>query len=153
MPLSMTQRLRVFVVAGGFVVCGTGCPPHDGDAKDLAVWSTSEARKLIENSLADLERGDVDVVVARFCDVSADGLRRARAVVGPAAGKTGLRVRRIEPAWVGKEPFFYVEVGEHDVGLGDGWVHGLAVRVRDGCIDRAVGASDFTAPPAIAPQN
>ena len=152
MPLSTTKRFCAAVIVSGIVVFGAGCPPQDGDAKDLAVWSGSEAKKVVEHSLADLERGDVDVVVSRFCDVSADGLRRARAIVGPAAGKAGLRVRRVEPAWVGKEPFFYVEVGDHDVGSAEGgWVHGLAVRVRDGCIDRAVGASDFATPTTSSP--
>ena len=131
----------VFVVA----LFAGGCPPRDGDAKDLAVWSSAEARRVVELSLRDLEHGDTDVVTARFCDGSADGMRRARQLLAPAHGRTGLRVRRVEPAWVGKEPFFYVEVGDHDVAdTADGWVHGLGVRVRYGCLDRAVGASNVT---------
>jgi len=137
------RRAAVVVLVA---LLGGGCPPRDGDAKDLVVWSNTEARRVVELSLKDLEGGDTDVVTARFCDVSADGVRRARQLLAPAAGRTGLRVRRVEPAWVGKEPFFYVEVGDHDVDdAAAGWVHGLGVRVRDGCLDRAVGASNVAA--------
>ncbi len=140
----------VVVVVVVALVCG-GCPPRDGDARDLAVWSNVEARRVVELSLKDLERGDRDDVVRRFCDVSPDGLRKASELLAPAEGRPGLRVRRVEPAWVGKEPFFYVEVGDRDVGDAEaGWVHGLGVRVRDGCLDRAVGASHTAATPATA---
>ena len=58
-------------------------------------------------------------------------------------GRSDLSVRRVEPAWVEREPYFFVEVQSAD----GAYAHGFAVRVRDGCLDRAVGAS--SAPPPV----
>ncbi|HEY1099533.1 MAG TPA: hypothetical protein VGF99_11425 [Myxococcota bacterium] len=136
---------RVAAACVVFGLLAAGCPPQDGDAKDLAVWSAAEARRAIEKSLVDLEKGDLDSVLRRFCDDGPDGRRRTEALLRIAVGKH-LEVRTVEPAWVGKEPYFYVEVG-FGAAAGDAVFHGFGVRVRDGCLDRAVGASDIAHSP------
>lgn len=130
-------RWTVVVAVGGLTVAG--CPPHDGDARDLAVWSTTEAVRVVDEQLALLRKNELDRVLGRFCDQSPTALEKSRSLLHPHVGAP-LRVRHVEPAWVGREPWFAVEVGDHD-GDGAGFVHTLGVRVRDGCLDRAVGAT------------
>lgn len=132
----------VVVVTAALVL--TGCPPHDGDARDLAVWSTAEATRVVDEQLSLLNKGELDRVLGRFCDQSPAAIEKSRALLQPHK-QSGLRVRHVEPAWVGKEPWFAVEIGDHD-GDGAGFVHTIGVRVRDGCLDRAVGATPVVAP-------
>jgi len=128
-------RVVALAVALAFVVVAAGgaCTRSVGDARDLAVSSDVAARAVF---------GDEAAVLARFCDTSDDGLARARELLRPALRRGDLLVERVEPAWVGAEPYFLVEVRAGD----DSWRHGFGVRARDGCLDRAVGA----APPADA---
>ena len=127
------------------------CPSTKGDATELAVWSDKEARRVGDEVVADLGRGHLEVVVARFCDQSPDGLALARELLAPAVSRADLVVRRVEPAWVQKEPYFYVELGAGELSSTTAWTHGLGVRVRDGCLERAVGARAAAAAPAPAP--
>jgi hypothetical protein len=131
------------VCALGFTVAGAACTPAAGDARDLAVSSDQQARAVVDEALAALARGDERGALARFCDRSDEGRARTHAVLVPALGRSDLSVRRVEPAWVEREPYFFVEVQSAD----GAYAHGFAVRVRDGCLDRAVGAS--SAPPPV----
>ena len=126
-----------FVSLSALCVLALGCNPGEGDARDLAVSSGTEARVVVDAALADLGRGDIDAVLPRFCDQSLDGIARALDLIAPALKRTDVSIRRVEAAWVGTEPFFYVEVADKK---GD-FLHGFGVRVRDGCLDRAVGAT------------
>jgi hypothetical protein len=130
------------VCALGFAAAAASCTPAAGDARDLAVASDAQARAVVDDALAALARGDERGALARFCDQSDDGRARTHRVLVPALGRSDLSVRRVEPAWVEREPFFFVEVQSAD----GAYAHGFAVRVRDGCLDRAVGASG--SPPA-----
>lgn len=141
----MRCRARI-AVAGFAVVAVSACTRNHGDARDLAISSDAAARAAVEAALVDLRRGNEDTVLARFCDRSDEGLARTRALLAPALLRTDLVVRRVEPAWVGAEPFFFVEVGVTD----GSWRHGFGVRARDGCLDRAVGAS-AARPRSLAP--
>jgi hypothetical protein len=118
------------------VTLGPGCTRGAGDARDLAAASDGQARAVVEDVLAAVVRGADAQALARFCDQSADARQRAHDLLAPARQRSGLAILRVEPAWVGAEPFFFVEVGD---ATGD-WRHGFGVRVRDGCLDRAVGA-------------
>lgn len=135
------------VVVATLLALLAGCPPHDGDARDLAVWSTTEAARVVDEQLQllDTHKGTdgLERVLKRFCDQSPTALEKTRALLHTSS-TARLRVRHVEPAWVGKEPWFAVEIGDHDGdddGSGTGFVHTLGVRVRDGCLDRAVGAT------------
>jgi hypothetical protein len=114
-----------------------GCTRGTGDARELAVSSDAAARNVVDAALRDLAAGDVGAVLGHFCDQSSDGQQRTRELLAPVLRRGDLSIRRVEPAWVGAEPYFFVEVAAGD----GGWQHGFGVRVRDGCVDRAVGAS------------
>lgn len=133
-----SARAAAVVVALVGAGVGGGCPSRAGDARDLAVSSDARARVVVETALAELGAGRLDDVLARFCDQSEPGLARARALLTPGVGRRDVVIRRVEPAWVGREPFFFVEVGSTD----GAFVHGLGVEVRTGCLERAVGAPD-----------
>lgn len=135
--MSRPRIAAVVVVLLGAGV-GSGCPSRVGDARDLAVSSDARARVVVNDAILALREGRLDVVLGRFCDRSDSGLDRARGVLLPAVGRSDVVIRRVEPAWVGTEPFFFVEIG-----TGDGaWEHGLGVQVKTGCLERAVGAPD-----------
>ena len=134
--------LVVVVAAVAAVVVGSaGCPSRAGDANDLAVASDADARAVARRLIADLEAGDGDVVGARFCDQHPDARARADAIVAPALSVKTLEVRRVEPAWRGATPYFYVEIGD-SIAQEGAWVHGFGVDVRTGCLERAVGEAD-----------
>jgi hypothetical protein len=138
--MSRTRAAAVVVVL--FVAGGVGgCPSRSSDARELAVSSDARARVVVDGALTELAAGQLDTVLARFCDQSAAGLRRARALLSPGLGRRDVVIRRIEPAWVGRDPSFFVEIGSAD-GV---FVHGLGVEVRTGCLERAVGAADIDA--------
>jgi hypothetical protein len=125
------------VVVAVALLLGVSCSSTNSDAHDLTVWSDAEARRIVGEALVDLRAGHLEAVVARFCDQGDDGIARARAVLRPGVGQASLAIVRVEPAWVGKEPYFSVEVGD-----GAAWTHGFGVSVRTGCLERAVGAAD-----------
>jgi hypothetical protein len=137
----MTRARARAVVAIALVLVTVGasaaCTRSSGDARDLAVSSDVAARAAFAAALAALARGDEAAVLARFCDTSEEGLARARELLRPALRRGDLVIERVEPAWVGADPYFYVEVRAGD----DSWRHGFGVRARDGCLDRAVGAA------------
>jgi len=131
--------LGAFVAAGVVGVVGVvGCSSGDGDANDLAAASETEARAVVRSALEVLRQGDVEGVLRTFCDQTPEGRALALEILRPAAGRKDLDIVRSEAAWKGNVPFFYVEVQSAD---GQGYVHGFGVRVRDGCLDRAVGAT------------
>ncbi len=111
--------------------------PREGDARDLAVASSTQARAVVDDALKDLAAGRLAGVLPLFCDQSPKGVARAQELVAPLVGRSDVVIRRVEPAWVGTEPFFYVEVADPS----RSFRHGFGVRVRDGCLDRAVGAT------------
>lgn len=134
-----------------FAFCFVGaCNGGEGDANDLAASSEVAARDVVNAALVALAAGDVEGVVARFCDQSDEGRALAREIVTPASGKRDLAIVRSEAAWKGAVPFFYVEVAERGAGA-HGFVHGFGVRVRDGCLDRAVGATVLPDPRHAVP--
>jgi hypothetical protein len=135
--MNARRVVAVVAVAVVAVVGAAGCSRGAGDANDLAVAAEADARAVVDDALAVLARGDVDVVVGRFCDQSDSGRALALDIIGKAKGRSDVQIVRSEPAWKGAEPFFYVEVKSSD----GAFVHGFGVRVRDGCLDRAVGAT------------
>jgi hypothetical protein len=143
---AVVATIGAVVVAGA----GLGCPSRSGDANDLAVSSDADARAVAEHLITDLKAGQLDVAVGRFCDQRPVARWLAEGLLRPALSQPTLHLRRVEPAWVGATPYFYVELGVHadgsadddnvDGGIDDdGYVHGFGVDVRVGCLERAVG--------------
>lgn len=131
-------RFLVVVGLAMAVVAGTGCPSKAGNARDLAVSSDRRARAAVDDALRELKAGRLDDVLGRFCDRSEAGAVLARSLLEPVVARGDVAIRRVEPAWVATEPFFFVEVGTAD----GTWVHGFGVEVRSGCLERAVGAPE-----------
>jgi len=146
--MSIARAAAVVVALLGAGV-GGGCPSRSSEARELAVSSDARARVVVDAALAELAAGQLDTVLARFCDQTGPGLTRARALLAPGLGRRDVVIRRVEPAWVGREPSFFVEIGSAD----GAFVHGLGVDVRTGCLERAVGATDITAADAGPPDD
>ncbi len=135
----MRARPLATVVVGLAGVGGmSGCPSRAGDARDLAVAAEADAVVVVNHVLAHLAAGQVQPVLARLCDQSEADLARAQRLLAPALARRDLEIARVEPTWVGTDPFFFVEVKSRD----GAFVHGFGVDVRTGCLDRAVGAAD-----------
>lgn len=79
-----------------------------------------------------------------LCDTSAEGVARASAALGALSGYS---VDHVEPAWVGAEPYFRVDV---TLKRPDGEERrSVAVRAREGCVERLWGAP---LPVAVRPE-
>lgn len=121
------------------LLAGAACQPA-APSPTLRAGSVPAAERLVTELL--------DASVARagpkgLCDATAQGASRAAAAIGEL---TGYHVDKVEPAWVGAEPYFRVDVtlkraaGEER--------RSVAVRAREGCVERLWGAP---LPAAIRP--
>lgn len=91
----------------------------------------------------------LDAAVARsdlrgLCDTSAPGTARAAAAIGALSAYS---VDHVEPAWVGAEPYFRVDVTLRRADTEER--RSVAVRAREGCVERLWGAP---LPPALRPE-
>jgi hypothetical protein len=135
----MRSRLVAAVVVGLAGAAGTsGCPTRAGDARDLAVAAEADAVVVVNEVLRELAAGQLQPVLARVCDRSEADLARAQSVLSPALSRADLEVARVEPTWVGTDPFFFVEVKSRD----GTFVRSVAIDVRTGCLARPVGGGD-----------
>jgi hypothetical protein len=119
------------------LLLGAGCRQAGSEARDLAVSSSAAARASVDAAVVELKAGSEQAVLARFCDDDEDGRRRLLEILRPALGQRDLAITRVEPAWVGSEPWFFVELHAP----ASGFRHGFGVHVRQGCLTRAVGAA------------
>ena len=81
--------------------------------------------------------GDADHVASLVCDTGADAKTRAAAAVKGPLAITGYEITRVEPAWVGAEPYYRVDVVLKKATASDR--RSLSVRAREGCVDRLLG--------------
>ncbi len=101
-------------------------------APTLRTASAPAAEALVR---ALLDEATAKVAPTGLCDMTGDGKARAAASIGMIDGYT---VDHSEPAWVGAEPYFRVDVtlrraaGEER--------RSVAVRAREGCVERLWGA-------------
>ncbi len=117
-----------------------GCQPVE-PSPSLRVRSAPAAEVLVHEVL--------DAVVARsalrgLCDASDEGHARAAAAIGQLQGYS---IDHVEPAWVGAEPYFRVDVTLRR--LAGEERRSVAVRAREGCVERLWGAP---LPAAIRPE-
>jgi hypothetical protein len=110
-----------------------GCTADPG-ASAFKAATDEDAGHVVAAFLDGAQAKDVARVAAQVCDD--DKGKAAAAVAGPLA-ITGYSITRIEPAWVGGEPYFKVDVDLVKGAAHDG--RSLAVRARDGCVDRLLG--------------
>ena len=79
-----------------------------------------------------------------LCDATEGGQERATAAIGQLQGYS---IDHLEPAWIGAEPYFRVDVTLRR--LAGEERRSVAVRVREGCVERLWGAP---LPAAIRPE-
>ena len=87
-----------------------------------------------------LVRGLLDEAAAKvtphgLCDMSGEGKARAAAAIGMIDGYS---IDHVEPAWVGAEPYFRVDVTLRRAAREER--RSVAVRAREGCVERLWGA-------------
>lgn len=101
-------------------------------APTLRTASAPDAQALVRGLL---DEATAKVAPHELCDMSAEGKARAAAAIGMIDGYS---IDHVEPAWVGAEPYFRVDVtlrraaGEER--------RSVAVRAREGCVERLWGA-------------
>ncbi|MCC7074168.1 MAG: hypothetical protein IT383_22855 [Deltaproteobacteria bacterium] len=101
-------------------------------APTLRTASAPAAEALVR---ALLDEATAKVTPTGLCDMSGEGKARAASAIGMIGGYS---VDHVEPAWVGAEPYFRVDVTLRRA-AGDER-RAVAVRAREGCVERLWGA-------------
>lgn len=118
------------------VFLAAGCSAKDGHPAFRAA-SDAEAQEVVRAFLDAAVAGDAEHVASHVCDTGPEAKERAMAAVkGPLLIK-GYEVTRVEPAWVGAEPYYRVDVALKKAAGTDR--RSLSVRAREGCVDRLLG--------------
>lgn len=132
----MDPRRLAFIVSAA--VCAAACNAPAA-APSFKAATDQEAFAVVRGFLDAAKAGDAKAVAARACD----GGRATAAVEGKIES---YEVTRVEPAWVGAEPYFRVDVVLKKAGGVD--KRSLSVRAREGCVDRLLGEPVESAKPA-----
>lgn len=101
-------------------------------APTLRVASAPAAEALVR---ALLDEATAKVAPTGLCDMTSAGMARAVAAIGMIDRYS---VDHVEPAWVGAEPYFRVDVTLIRTAGDDR--RSVAVRAREGCVERLWGA-------------
>lgn len=119
------------------VLVAAACTPESRSTPPLQAASQDAAVDVVRAFLDAAKAGDTAKVAGRMCGPSGDALTRATVALRGPLHIQGYEVARVEPAWVGAEPYFRVEVTLHRATEVD--PRSLSVRARDGCVDRLLG--------------
>lgn len=106
-----------------------------------AVPTSSPFRAGSDAAAEEVVRGLLEDVLARNAAGVARGLCRAGSnwtAAGLEDGLEGWRVLAVEPSWAGAEPWFRVEAILRRHGVDE--QRAFAVRAREGCVERVLGA-------------
>ena len=114
-----------------------GCAPESTAPPPLQAASAERAKDVVRLFLDAAKAGDAARVASQMCGAREDALTRAQAALAGPLRIQGYDVARVEPAWVGAEPYFRVDVTLHKPTEAD--ARSLSVRARDGCVDRLLG--------------
>jgi hypothetical protein len=123
------MRLLALVVPLLALSCSEGTPKSAFKAA-----TDKEAETVVRDFLDAAHKGDAKSVAEKVCDGGED--RAAAAVNGPLK-IDGYDITHVEPAWVGSEPYFRVDVALKKASGVD--ARSLSVRAREGCVDRLLG--------------
>jgi hypothetical protein len=133
-------RRQLWLLAVPWVALAAACQPAVRSTA-LHAASAPQAETLVR---AALDAAVSRLVMPGLCDTSGPGEARAAAAIGEVQSYS---LDRVEPAWVGAEPYFRVDVTLHRTS-GDE-PRSVAVRAREGCVERLWGAP---LPAAIKPE-
>lgn len=125
---------------GTLLLLAFGCQPALPSSA-LQAGSAPAAERVVREVL--------DAAVARgslrgLCDQSPPGTARAAAAIGALSAYS---IDHVEPAWVGAEPYFRVDVTLRRADAEER--RSVAVRAREGCVERLWGAP---LPTALRPE-
>ncbi len=127
--------MRAHFVAA-VIVLTAGCSAANGKSA-LKAATGVQAEAVVRAFLDAAVAGDKKSLAAHVCDGHEQ--RAEAAVLGPQKIER-YAVKKVEPAWVGSEPYFRVDVTLTRVGAtGGADDRSLSVRAREGCIDRLLG--------------
>ena len=129
--------LVVAVVVPPLAAGATGCVPESTAPPPLRAASAEAATDVVRLFLDAAKAGDAPRVAAQMCGARDDALVRAQGALAGPLRIQSYDVARVEPAWVGAEPYFRVEVTLHKATEAD--ARSLSVRAREGCVDRLLG--------------
>lgn len=134
------------------------CPRDDGPPPRLmAVATEQEALQLVGHFFDAYVHVDIDTTSRLLCEQDPESLGRVRAFVQHSQARGSpyrveqYQVRSAVPMWIGKEPYFRVEVSfPRKSGRGE-ILHQYRVRVRDGCLEGFLepGPGPRPAPPPV----
>jgi hypothetical protein len=127
------NRLVVMLALG----CAMGCVPESTAPPPLQAASAEQATDVVRLLLDAAKAGDAARVAAQMCGAREAAQERATAALAGPLRIQGYDVARVEPAWVGAEPYFRVDVTLHKPSEAD--ARSLSVRAREGCVDRLLG--------------
>lgn len=121
----------------GVLALAMACVPESTAPPALKAASAEQATGVVRAFLDAAKASDAGKVAAQMCGAPADTQERARAALAGPLRIHGYDVTRVEPAWVGAEPYFRVDVTLHKPSEAD--TRSLSVRAREGCVDRLLG--------------
>lgn len=125
--------MRVVVLV--LLALSPACTLPEDDGSPFRAGSGAAALDVVRAVLDAAQAKNERELMSRLCDKSP----AARTALGSALGEQldGYEIMRVEPAWVGAEPYFRVDVAlEHG---GHAEARSLSVRAREGCVDRLLG--------------
>lgn len=119
------------------VLVVASCAPESKTPPPLKAASGTAAVDVVRAFLEAAKAGDANKVAAHMCGAPADATARAATALQGPLRIHGYEVAAVEPAWVGAEPYFRVEVTLLRAAESD--ARSLSVRAREGCVDRLLG--------------
>jgi hypothetical protein len=126
-----------------FLTALAACTPASQSSPALKAATEDAAVHVVRAFLDAAQAGDATQVAARMCGAPSDALARATAALQGPLRIHGYEVTRVEPAWVGAEPYHRVEVtlrrAAPEGAKKDVDARSLSVRAREGCVDRLLG--------------
>jgi hypothetical protein len=134
------------------LVGAVGCTKSNPPAPAFVIGSEKDARALVDTFLQGYVRLDVNATLERLCERDPDSQGTAAAFIarsqapGSPFRVDSYVVSAVEPAWVGSEPYFFVDV-RFPRPSGSVTPHRLFVRAREGCIERFLGGEPGTQRP------
>lgn len=131
------NRLAMLAKVACAVALGAGCVPESTAPPPLRAASADQATDVVRALLDGAKAGDGARVAAQMCGARDDAQARATAALAGPLRIQSYDVARVEPAWVGAEPYFRVDVTLHRPTEAD--ARSLSVRAREGCVDRLLG--------------
>ena len=137
----------------------TGCPEENtrNPPRLMAIPKEQDAIAFVQHFFDAYVHVDVDSVSRMICEQDPESLGQVRAFIQHSQAEASpfrvvrYQVRSAVPMWIGKEPYFRVEVSfPRKAGRGE-ILHQYRVRVRDGCLEGLLepGPGPRPSPPPV----